>query len=411
MEIWTYLALLAAEQDLPSAVSLVLACKALYSSDAGQAIRYLNALDKHGLPRPKRLPKRLDNETTALLSSTWPEQPHSHSEPVRSTLHARLGDLRLSDCGTVLASFNEDAATLFQWQTDDDASTSPSIIAFGSFGKDKIVSAWDIDVAEGVVAVLFADCDPPAIRNQDTGESSLPSHAFSNGTSLLGMNMQARSKGLLQISLSLVVLDRHTGQMKTKRPLQLSLPCTSRSLNVEICGGHVLLRACEDTRVYRWTRLRRSKLRKSLSFTDRIGDEEWELLWRRSVDERQPILSVHLLGLDVVMVLSQPRSSEHGTDWGSTIEMYRFSQAQPKVAEILLPIRAKSVRGMSFIRTGLGKQLKDRNSNSLIIISVEGFIWQAQLKPFLDLLFPQAALSPFGSTHLTLDIHWVRAHM
>ncbi|CAO1634201.1 unnamed protein product [Jaminaea pallidilutea] len=270
------------------------------------------------------------------------------------------------------------------------------------------IEAWDVDTDAGVAVCLFA-----AERKQATAEerveetngdrdnasastsNGLPSENFSNGVQLPAVQIGQEPEPPMR-DLSLALYDCRTGKLKIDQRHESTRPCTQRTTSVEVCGDYVLLRAGGYVEVLQWRQ--------------DGGGTAWQRVWSRTPNVF-PVLTAHLIGLDVVMVLSQPSSSEHGTDWASTIELYRFSQAQPKIADIQLPVRARPARGLSYIQTGLGKRLRSRTDNALVIVCVEGYIWVSDLRPFMELLFPQSALSLFGASHPTLDSHWVRAHM
>lgn len=402
-EVWSHLALLACDRDLSSAFSLVQTCSVFWNSLAGEVVRYLHALTRYDLPRPRSLPSDLVYEEKLLQRSRWP----GRLVPER-LLGGDAGDARSRHwtlCGGPnVAAFDNDERTRLQLL----ALTERGLEQTMEFNCEDSIEAWDVDTDAGVAVCLFA-----AERKQTTAEeraqetngdrdnasastsNGLPSENFSNGVQLPAVRIGQEPEPPMR-DLSLALYDCRTGKLKIDKRHESTRPCTQRTTSVEVCGDYVLLRAGGSVEVLQWRQ--------------DGGAAAWQRVWSRTPNVF-PVLTAHLIGLDVVMVLSQPSSSEHGTDWASTIELYRFSQAQPKIADIQLPVRARPARGLSYIQTGLGKRLRSRTDNALVVVCVEGYIWVSDLRPFMELLFPQSALSLFGASHPTLDSHWVRAHM
>lgn len=368
-------------------------------------MRYLHALQKEDLPRPLVLPSHPEYEADLLLQSPWPDLVSSSSaSPGQVDLPPEYGKMHMSDCGRGITALAQPAAELLQWDVRRDSVEQVASIQCHP-GANQKVHSWDVDLVEGVVVILYIDDEPVKTASPESGANISPFQS-TDGLHLPGVRTKPLPAAPL-LKLSVAVFDRRTGRERTEQRLSIERQSHIDDLHIEIVGHRILLRTKDCVEVRRWKHQAKMLDRGSYSTG---GQKEWSVEWHRPATVF-PVLCAHLFGDDVVMVLSQPTSSEHGTDWGSTIELYRFHQAQPKIADVLLPIRARTVKGMSFIKTGLGRHWRDNAGDAIVVVCVEGYIWQADLKSFLDLLFPQSALSFFGAGHLTLDVHWVRAHM
>lgn len=362
-------------------------CKALYGSSTGQEIRYLWALRKNNCV-PSRAPPRpietLSIEADRLLRSSWPPISTEALEPHWPLEVPELLPQSLIIDGVFVSGISRNRSTWLSLATrarrrsgDEGGGVSNEMYKVASFDLHQRIDAFDVDFDEGV-AVLAS---------------------ISGGRAVV------------------VIVDVEAGTEVTPR-IERAVDEGAR-VEVEVLGPHLLLRAGGHIGVYQW-----KAVEKTASNEDKASPLPTlpRLLWSRddrhdadSDDEpipASPHLTAHLLGLDIVVVLSAPASSDHGLDWGSTLEFYKFTeQHSPHVADVQLPIRAKPRKSLSYVKTGLGKRLKSPRDDALIVVCVEGFIWVGDLAPFMDLLFPQKALALWGAGHPTLDSHWSRAHM
>ncbi|CAO1615297.1 unnamed protein product [Sympodiomycopsis kandeliae] len=388
-EVYSYFALkISARIDLKSTFALVCTCKSLYHSTTGQSIRFLWGLHKQNNPPPRRLPLDLEREATSLIDCSWPpDQPTSDGvfyfgpNDMGRDQQVELNSLRID--GGHVYGISEDRNIWYHWNVCIGCAKEEKFRLVSSFECHRPIDRYDVDTDEGVVAIMTVS-DVSVENTEDDGAEKQDSSES---------GMQARE-------VEVQIVDIQEGHVLSRAPHRMVLSFDLSTLHVEVLSSNLLIRAGNHVAVHRWKDATTSS---------------WPLLWTRSSDPSttlSTILTCHLLGLDIIVVLSQPLSSDHGQDWGSTLEFYQFTQtSSPRIADIRLPIRSKPVKNLSYIKTGLNKRLRSIQDDSLIIICVEGFIWVSDLNPFLELLFPQNALSIFGNGYPILDSHWVRANM
>ncbi|PWN27403.1 hypothetical protein BDZ90DRAFT_177407 [Jaminaea rosea] len=467
VELWTSIAFLAYDGDAESALCLVQTCKSFYTSPAGKAVRYLTFLDRHSFPHPPRLPDAafsssnsastsdIDRETSLLSQSRWPGRINIAAPFVQSRQHESdlnpvpvVGDPeaewwrlpvdyfwpRLCVGGRKVAALSRSGRKLDIWNSEKwhEEEGNDADVAVRC---EEAIMAWDVDVDEGVAILVHAT----SIESDDHvhEQGSEASNNEDDAQHAQGWSVLPRRRPLHQLTLA--VYDLATGQphpaASSRQPRhQLHRACIpSEDLTVEVLGSHVLLRAGDSADVFRWAagmgpssaatsdrhkRARTAAPTASASISrsqSPSSASSWPHVWSRP-PSHSPVLSAHLLGLSVIAVLSHPASSEHARDWGSSIEFYRWDQqsqdGEARVAEIQLPIRARpATERYSYIKTGLGKRWTQRDQNAAVAVCIEGYVWMADLRSFADILFPQQALAVFGSSYLTLDSQWVRAHM
>lgn len=362
------------------------------------------------MPRPL---STLRVEADRLFQTTWPPCEYLNQErkwtiaegkTSGGTHSAFPSGLSGLDCtslkidGTHISGLSQDRHHWYHFFTKSSENGNQNVISLvASFWSSDPISEFDVDFDEGVAALMTAKTDYLAKEEQSTQEEA---------SSMESSNITCDEDRLVEVSVRVVNIESGAESNPTPLDVRLCLAGQAR-LHVEVLGRNVLIRVDSHIAVYRW------KSPISSMSSSRPPSPHWQLLWTRdSAASVFPVLAAHFFGLDMIVVLSRPTSSDHGLDWGSTLEFYRLTQSHsPRVADVQLPIRAKPVHGLSYVKTGLGKRLKSTQDDGLIVVCVEGFIWVADLQPFLDLLFPRNALSIFGAGHPTLDSHWVRAHM
>lgn len=282
---------------------------------------------------------------------------------------------RLCDGGRHVAWLDETAREIQVWAFEDFHTDNGKAAPQALVRCEQDIAAWGIDIDAGLVVVVHA------VRLEDDEDDDIGSDDFDHGP-------QHNAEAPPGQKLTLRVYDLTTGH-RLSTPHQACLDCDPRlngSLRVEVLGRHVLLQTAGYVQVLRWLRLPEEEER------ERPPQNFWPFAWVRPTGVTDdPLLSAHLLGCDVVAVLSRPANSSHGRDWGSTIELYKLPlegqemdfHAQGIVATIQLPIRARPApKEVSWIRTGLGKRWTDKKQDAAVAVCVEGFVWMADLKSF-----------------------------
>ncbi|PWN45054.1 hypothetical protein IE81DRAFT_320651 [Ceraceosorus guamensis] len=386
---------------LCDAAKLTQTCRALRFTDSSRRVSYLRARTRLCLSVDEAAETHLQHATRALLSSSWP-----HAVP-ESGDAALLGPSSSRYEGTPHGA-RPRGTPLLRRDKVYDLSMDGSLL-----------------LAQQLAPRIARDddeiCAPPSEERVEsiTGiHLPSPASAYSvDAKADMAVTVSVRRRGtdvegnvLRQIRVNAIEL--RSGRLLKSFNQAPSLFDPSE-VRVEVHGSSVLLRQGNLAEV------RRLAWQGEDDFNSEIRTA-WPLIWApKVISSSQRLLCAHLLSDSVLMLIrSAPATSDHGLDWGSTLEIYNLHQSQPLVAEIRLPIRARPVPGLSYIKCGASigdkSNLRGQRRNALMLICVEGMIWQAELESFLDLIYPGTALAlytPGQPTYPILDASWVKANM
>ncbi|PWN89254.1 hypothetical protein FA10DRAFT_267826 [Acaromyces ingoldii] len=399
-ELWAYLLdFLFASRDIVTAVRLTQTCRILRQSREGRIARYLYALDRLGLPFPRKLPLNLNGEADRLYASQWPllrSLPSTATEVIDGDgVETPLLDrdhiyFLSSDRSKLCISPQAGSATLRR---------------IDLLGLHALAFAVEAD--EGVVVVAL-----------DSNRAASDAEPQTAQPLVSGRPMSLESPPIHHVVLT--AFDLSTGGVISSRGLD---PMRFNSLRLEVTLTTVLLQIDGQTEVRHYTATGQDEL-------------PWELAWSRSweklsaggagsmtndddgeIDDQMlapPLLTASLLSNDTVICLSLPPAhalARDPLDWGSTLELYRLGQREPHVADIRLPLTSQPDASRSYIRTGRQVSNEALQEGTVIICS-QGFIWLARTSSFAELLYPQAALALFSASpsYPILESHWVRGH-